>query len=92
MSHFAINNECPGENAPKAPSTTVSNPLPVSNSGAQEGEAPVPLKISWHAEPAHNVAILDLTGQAGGHVISPPISTESIANAGQSRRQKYKNL
>jgi hypothetical protein len=64
----------------------------VSNSGAQDGEAPVRLKISWHVAPAQNVAILDLTGQAGGLGLAPLASTEPVANAGQSRLQKYRCL
>ncbi len=92
MNYFANENECSGKKAPKVPSSTVSGAPSVSNSGAQDGEAPVRLKISWHVAPAQNVAILDLTGKAGGLGLAPLASTEPVANAGQSRLQKYKCL
>jgi len=92
MNYFANENKCSGEEAPKVPSSTVSIASPVSNSGAQDGEAPVRLKISWHVAPAQNVAILDLTGKAGGLGLAPLASTEPVANAGQSRVPEYKCL
>jgi hypothetical protein len=92
MNDFANGNECLREKAPKVPSGTVSRASIVSNSGAQAGEAPVRLKIFWHVAPAQNVAILDLTGKAGGLGLAPLASTEPVANAGQSRLQKYKCL
>jgi hypothetical protein len=92
MNDFANENERSGEKAPKVPSSTVSSAPPVSNSGAQDGEAPVRLKISWHVASAQNVAIFDLTGKAGGLGLSPLASTECVANVGQSRLQKYECL
>jgi hypothetical protein len=71
MNYFANENECSGEKAPEVPSGTVPVVSVVSHSGAQDCEAPVPLKISWHVAPAQNVAILDLTGKAGGLGLSP---------------------
>jgi hypothetical protein len=92
MNDLANENGCSREEAPKVPSSTVPGGLPVSNYGAQDGEAPARLKISWHVAPAQNVAILDLTGQAGGLGLAPLASAEPVANAGQSRLQKYKGL
>jgi hypothetical protein len=92
MNDFVNENGCSWEKAPKVPSSTVSGALPVSNSGAQDGAAPVRLKISWHVAPAQNVAILDLTGEAGGLGLAPLISAEPVANASQSRLQEYKCL
>ena len=92
MNDIANENKCSWEEAPRVPSGTVSGGLPVSNSGAQDGEAPARLKISWHVAPPQNVAILDLTGQAGGFGLPPLASTEPVANAGQFRLQKYKRL
>jgi len=51
----------------------------VSHSGAQ---TPARLKISWHVAPAQNVAILDLTGQAGGFGLA-------VANAGHPTPQNF---
>lgn len=92
MNDFANENKCSVEEAPKVPSSTVSGASSVSNSGAQDGKAPVRLKISWHVAPAQNVAILDLTGKAGGLGLAPLASAEPVANAGQSMLQKYKCL
>jgi len=89
MNAFAYENECSGESAPIVPSSTVSGAPDMSNSWAQDGQAPVRLKISWHVAPAQNVAILDLTGKAGGLGLAPLASAEPVANAGQSRLQEY---
>ena len=83
MNHFTNDNERSGEKAPVVPSSTVSNPSTVSNSGAQVGAVPARLKISWHVAPAQNVAILDLTGKAGGIGLAPLASAEPAAIAGQ---------
>jgi hypothetical protein len=92
MNTFAYENECSREKAPVAPSSTVPSASSVSHSGARDGEAPVRLKISWHAAPAQNVAILDLTGKAGGFEIAPLASTEPVANASQTGLQNYRCL
>ncbi len=92
MNNFANENESSGGKAPEAPSRTVPSASGVSNSGAQEGKKPARLKITWHVAPAQNVAILDLTGKAGGPGLSPLASTEPVADAGQSRLQIYKYL
>jgi hypothetical protein len=62
-----------------ARSGTVPNGTMVSHSGAQ---TPARLKISWHVAPAQNVAILDLTGQAGGFGLA-------VANAGHPTPQNF---
>jgi hypothetical protein len=92
MNNFANENECFGAKAPKAPSRTVASVPAVSHSGAQDGEAPVRLKISWHVAPAQNVAILDLAGKADGLELSPLASTGPVVDAGQPEPQKYKYL
>jgi hypothetical protein len=88
MNYFANKNECSGGKAPRALSGTVSELSAVSNSKAQQGEAPVSLKISWHVSPAQDVPIRDLSCQTGGLGLTP----SAAAKPGHSRPQKGKYL
>ena len=60
-----------GEKAQKAPSGSVAGTPAATNSRAHDGESLPGLKISWHVSPPQNVAIIDLSGKAGGYEFSP---------------------
>jgi hypothetical protein len=68
MNSVVNENECSGQ---KVPFGAVIGTLPGAKPAAQNGQEPVRLEISWHVAPAQNVAILDLSAQAGGHDLLP---------------------
>ena len=58
-----------------------ANKKAADKSAVQEGRGEMHLPVSWHVAPAQQVAILDLTGQAGDRGLSPVVPNGPVAPA-----------